>query len=57
MKETKWEVLEEPIKTLRIIVLGNSMVGKTSLIVRYADDTFNFDFAPTLGTVLSRIRV
>ena len=36
-------------KPLRIIVLGNSSVGKTSLILRYTEDTFNTSFAVTIG--------
>ena len=34
---------------IRLIVLGNSMAGKTSLIIRYTDGTFTESFAPTLG--------
>ena len=35
---------------VRVIILGNSTVGKTSLINRYTDGIFDESFAPTLGT-------
>ena len=34
---------------VRAIILGNSQVGKTSLINRYTDGVFDESFAPTLG--------
>ena len=40
-----------PAKCIRLIVLGNSRAGKTSLILRYTDNTFTSNFAPTLGNV------
>ena len=39
-------------KNIKIIVLGNSRVGKTSMILRYTDDTFTESFTSTLGTEL-----
>ncbi|KAK9713313.1 hypothetical protein RND81_06G018800 [Saponaria officinalis] len=36
-------------KLLKVIVLGNSGVGKTSLINRYGHKKFNQQFKPTIG--------
>lgn len=33
----------------KIVVIGNGAVGKTSLIARFADKTFNAEYKPTLG--------
>ncbi len=38
-----------PEKCIRLIVLGNSKAGKTSLILRYTDNSFFSNFTPTLG--------
>eukprot|EP00826_Nyctotherus_ovalis_P001968 TRINITY_DN10372_c0_g1_i2.p1 TRINITY_DN10372_c0_g1~~TRINITY_DN10372_c0_g1_i2.p1 ORF type:complete len:223 (-),score=61.69 TRINITY_DN10372_c0_g1_i2:166-834(-) len=37
------------IRDISAIVLGNSHVGKTCLILRYTDNRFNSSFASTLG--------
>ena len=34
---------------MKVIALGDSSVGKTSLLVRFADSTFNASHMPTLG--------
>ena len=34
---------------MKIILLGNSSVGKTSFIVKYIDNKFSFDYTATLG--------
>ena len=36
--------------TLKIILLGDSMVGKTSIIRRYATNDFEENATPTIGT-------
>ena len=33
----------------KVILVGNSGVGKSSLLVRFADDTFTDNFMPTIG--------
>lgn len=33
----------------KILLIGNSSVGKSSLLMRFADDTFHEAFLPTIG--------
>lgn len=33
----------------KILIIGNSSVGKSSLLIRFADDLFNDSFLPTIG--------
>lgn len=35
--------------TLKFLVVGDSGVGKTSLLVRYCDDSFQTDYLSTIG--------
>lgn len=34
---------------VKVLMLGESAVGKTSLLVRYAENKFNSDHTATLG--------
>lgn len=33
----------------KLLIIGNSSVGKSSLLLRFADDVFNESFLPTIG--------
>lgn len=33
----------------KLLIIGNSSVGKSSLLLRFADDVFNDSFLPTIG--------
>lgn len=35
--------------TLKYLVIGDSGVGKTSMLVRYCEDTFQTDYLSTIG--------
>lgn len=35
--------------TLKYLVVGDSGVGKTSLLVRYCEDSFHSDYLSTIG--------
>ena len=55
MRERQAEGFTEAIQppksyTLKIIVVGDPAVGKSSLIRRHADDKFEANYAPTIGT-------
>eukprot|EP01156_Anaeramoeba_ignava_P017574 Anaeramoba_ignava/a841_38.p1 GENE.a841_38~~a841_38.p1 ORF type:complete len:210 (+),score=63.43 a841_38:133-762(+) len=36
-------------KTLKILLIGNSLVGKSSLLLRFCDNRFNEDMGTTIG--------
>lgn len=36
-------------ETLKFLIVGDSGVGKTSLLMRYCEDKFNTDFLSTIG--------
>ena len=36
-------------KLLKLLLLGNSTVGKTSLMLRFCEDSFTLNFSPTIG--------
>ncbi|CAJ0943060.1 unnamed protein product, partial [Mesorhabditis belari] len=40
---------EKPITTLKILIIGESGVGKSSLMLRFVDDTFDPEQAATIG--------
>lgn len=33
----------------KVLLIGNSSVGKSSLLFRFVDDVFNDNFVPTIG--------
>ena len=35
--------------TLKFLVVGDSGVGKTGLLLRYCEDTFQHDYLSTIG--------
>ncbi len=43
--------------TFKIITLGDSMVGKTSIIYRFLENKFNPNFVSTIGYNLSLIHI
>ena len=49
-KSEFWRSREAHLKeSLKVIVVGNGCVGKTSLIRRFAEDNFTEDYKKTLG--------
>jgi small GTP-binding protein len=59
---TQTKVLEESIEKepdykFKIIFCGNSSVGKTSIILRFTDNTFNRSYLPTMGVNISNKKV
>eukprot|EP00826_Nyctotherus_ovalis_P001969 TRINITY_DN10372_c0_g3_i2.p1 TRINITY_DN10372_c0_g3~~TRINITY_DN10372_c0_g3_i2.p1 ORF type:complete len:230 (-),score=59.81 TRINITY_DN10372_c0_g3_i2:139-828(-) len=40
---------QSKVRNVRLILLGNTRVGKTSLILRYTENSFNSSFSSTLG--------
>ncbi|CAF5100812.1 unnamed protein product [Rotaria magnacalcarata] len=40
---------KEPNYLLKLVIIGDSAVGKSSLLSRYANNTFNESFIPTIG--------
>jgi len=43
------EVLENFDYMLKVLIVGNSAVGKTSMLVRYTDRSFSDAFVSTVG--------
>uniref|UniRef100_A0A665UXZ0 RAB18A, member RAS oncogene family n=1 Tax=Echeneis naucrates TaxID=173247 RepID=A0A665UXZ0_ECHNA len=40
---------EDTLTTLKILIIGESGVGKSSLLLRFTDDTFDPEQAATIG--------
>jgi len=40
---------DPPLTTLKILITGESGVGKSSLLLRFTDDTFDKEQAATIG--------
>ena len=41
--------MDEILTTLKILIIGESGVGKSSLLIRFTDDTFDPDIGATIG--------
>ena len=49
---------EDPILTsLKILIIGESGVGKSSLLLRFTDDAFDPEMAATIGVDFKVIKV
>jgi small GTP-binding protein len=53
-RSVKWASLPSTEVKLKVCVIGENAVGKTSLIRRYVDDSFSEDYLSTLGVAASR---
>ena len=40
---------DQILTTLKILIIGESGVGKSSLLLRFTDDTFDQEMAATIG--------
>ena len=49
MKKEQEKEKEKKVRDVSLILLGNTRVGKTSLILRYTEDSFSSSFSTTLG--------
>lgn len=48
------QVKKAPLILCKVLVVGNSQCGKTSLIRRYASDSFDSKYNTTVGTDFKR---
>ena len=51
-KDTRQSVNSVGERFFKIVCVGNSGVGKSCLLLRYADDVFQEEFAPTIGKLI-----
>ena len=35
----------------KVLIIGDSQVGKTSILTKFTDDVFHFHMAPTIGKI------
>ncbi len=50
------KMVEEALKfSFKVVILGDGSVGKTSLLTRFVDKTFDQDYKSTIGTNIMRI--
>ncbi|NVM52380.1 MAG: GTP-binding protein [Candidatus Helarchaeota archaeon] len=50
------KIVEEPLKfSFKVVILGDGAVGKTSLLTRFVERTFDQDYKSTIGTNIMRI--
>lgn len=47
--------MSQPIPTLKLLLIGNSNVGKSSLLLRFTDDTFlpQEEVSATIGRLIT----
>ena len=48
-EEQRAEIPSEPCFTMKMLIIGDSAVGKTSLMFRYCDKTYSPIFISTIG--------
>ena len=41
--------ISEKLNSLKLLLIGNSSVGKSSLLLRFVDNTWDDNFVPTIG--------
>ena len=51
MSSTEYDYL------FKLLLIGNSSVGKSSLLLRFVDNTWDDNFVPTIGVDFVRIKI
>jgi Ras-related protein Rab-1A len=51
MSNTEYDYL------FKLLLIGNSSVGKSSLLLRFVDNTWDDNFVPTIGVDFVRIKI
>ena len=41
--------ISDKLNSLKLLLIGNSSVGKSSLLLRFVDNTWDDNFVPTIG--------